>query len=109
MIQREDGSLVIRQFDSKDIGYYLCFVNNSRGYNHKLVYLNDEAKSMSEMKQYKINLNNHMNYNSLEGAVNEKATEQINLKMLTPVLVIISIGSISVILVVFLYCFYKNL
>lgn len=38
--QLDDGSLIINKINLKHVGYYLCLVNNSRGFNYKRMFVN---------------------------------------------------------------------
>jgi len=112
IVQLQDGSMLIKKFSSKNIGSYACMVNNSRGFNYRHVYLN-VAPLTAQLNNKEI-LNSEIHYDILN---HKQATNQLNFKshdhadqlLTTPIIIIISISTVSVILIVFLVCFYKHL
>ena len=115
MVQLEDGSMLIKKFNSKNIGSYLCMVNNSRGFNYRHVNLN--VAQITAQLNNRETLSNEIHYDIFNP---NQATNQLNFKSLktpdhadqlisTPIIIIISISTVSLILIVFLVCFYKHL
>lgn len=46
--QLDDGSLIINKINHKHVGYYLCLVNNSRGFNYKRIFVNlDQSNNLN--------------------------------------------------------------
>jgi hypothetical protein len=50
-IEITDSYLLINQATYHDIGYYLCIINNSRGYNYRKAYLNVIQSSFTSINQ----------------------------------------------------------
>ena len=123
LVQLEDGSFLIKKFNSTNIGSYLCVANNSRGFNYRRVCLS-QSSGNEIPAQPVANIANEIRYdiliNSNQGSA---ATSQLNFKspkstdfinkpehlLSTPVIIIISVSTVSVVLIVFLVCFYKHI